>query len=403
MQELQDIIEIRNGNRATNTFSAEEYATRLAKLRAHMAATKIDHVMFSSYQNINYYSDFLYYSFGRFYALVVDHDKQTSLSANIDGAQPWRRTVGENLIYTDWTRDNYFKGLQQLMKDGGRIGIEFDNMTLQNMDKLKAAFPKSTFVDISVACMQMRMIKSDAEIALIKHGAQVADIGGAACVEAIAPGVPEHEVAIHSTDAMIREIAKRFPDSEIRDTWTWFQSGINTDGAHNPVTTKKIEHGDILSLNCFPMISGYYTALERTLFSEDVSDAHLKLWEINVQVHERGIELIQPGAKCCDIALELNEIYREHGILDRRTFGYGHSFGVLSHYYGREAGLELREDIKTILEPNMVISMEPMIMIPEGEPGAGGYREHDILVLGEDGAENITGFPYGPEKNVIKN
>ena len=62
-----------------------------------------------------------------------------------------------------------------------------------------------------------------------------------------------------------------------------------------------------------------------------------------------------------------------------RTFGYGHSFGVLSHFYGREAGLELREDIDTVLEENMVISMEPMIMIPEGNPGAGGYREHDIL------------------------
>jgi creatinase len=403
MQELKDVIEIHNGNQVTNTFNAAEYASRLAKLRTHMVDAQIDHVLFSSYQNINYYSDFLYYSFGRFYALVVDHDKQTSLSANIDGAQPWRRTVGDNLIYTDWTRDNYFKALQQLIKDGGRIGIEFDNMTLQNMGELKTAFPKSEFVDVSVACMQMRMIKSDAEIALIKHGAQVADIGGAACAEAIAPGVPEHEIAIHSTNAMIREIAKRFPDSELRDTWTWFQSGINTDGAHNPVTTKKIERGDILSVNCFPMISGYYTALERTLFSEEVSDAHLKLWEINVQVHERGIELIQPGAKCCDIALELNEIYREHGILDRRTFGYGHSFGVLSHYYGREAGLELREDIDTVLEPNMVISMEPMIMIPEGEPGAGGYREHDILVVGEDGSENITGFPYGPEKNVIKN
>ncbi|MEZ5448689.1 MAG: hypothetical protein R3E89_06700 [Thiolinea sp.] len=57
-----------------------------------------------------------------------------------------------------------------------------------------------------------------------------------------------------------------------------------------------------------------------------------------------------------------------------RTFGYGHSFGVLSHYYGREAGLELREDIDTVLQPNMVVSMEPMIMIPEGQPGAGGYQ-----------------------------
>ena len=54
-----------------------------------------------------------------------------------------------------------------------------------------------------------------------------------------------------------------------------------------------------------------------------------------------------------------------------------------------------------MLEPGMVVSMEPMLRIPEGMPGAGGYREHDILVVGEDGAENITGFPYGPDENVI--
>ena len=72
------------------------------------------------------------------------------------------------------------------------------------------------------------------------------------------------------------------------------------------------------------------------------------------------------------------------------------------HYYGREAGLELREDIDTILEPNMVISMEPMIMLPESEPGAGGYREHDILVITPEGSRNLTGFPYGCQHNIIK-
>jgi len=48
-----------------------------------------------------------------------------------------------------------------------------------------------------------------------------------------------------------------------------------------------------------------------------------------------------------------------------------------------------------------VISMEPMLTIPNDKAGAGGYREHDILVITEDGAENITGFPYGPEHNII--
>jgi creatinase len=49
----------------------------------------------------------------------------------------------------------------------------------------------------------------------------------------------------------------------------------------------------------------------------------------------------------------------------------------------------------------MVVSMEPMIMIPEGEKGAGGYREHDILVITEKGNRNITGFPYGPEHLIV--
>ena len=92
------------------------------------------------------------------------------------------------------------------------------------------------------------------------------------------------------------------------------------------------------------------------------------------------------------------------GMLDLRSFGYGHryiagvkknqlelclkSFGLVSYYYGREAGLELREDVETVIEPGMVgskflllckpdnsrlqvVSMEPMVTVPQGRPGAG--------------------------------
>ena len=94
-------------------------------------------------------------------------------------------------------------------------------------------------------------------------------------------------------------------------------------------------------------------------------------------------------------------MFAAHGLLGYRTFGYGHSFGTLCHYYGREAALELREDVDTVIEPGMVVSMEPMITVPEGEAGAGGYREHDILIVHEHAAENVTGFPFGPEHNIV--
>ena len=400
--DLPSLITIENGNKAKSTFSLAEYQRRQGLLRQKMAEMQVDGVLFSSYHNINYYGDFLYCSFGRFYGLVVTQQKVVSISANIDGGQPWRRTVGDyNVVYTDWQRDNYFKACAQELPKKGRVGIEMDNLPLDRFAKLQAAMPNVEFVDISAACMRMRMVKSAEEIEFIKNGANVCDIGGFALRDAVKEGVPEHEVALVSTQAMIREIARRYPDSELMDTWTWFQSGINTDGAHNPVTTRKVQKGDILSLNCFSMISGYYTALERTMFLDHVDDASLRLWEVNVKVHEAGLALVKPGVRCCDIAHELNKIYEEHDLLQYRTFGYGHSFGVLSHYYGREAGLEFREDIETVLEPGMVVSIEPMIMLPEGMPGAGGYREHDILVVGEEGAENITKFPYGPEHNII--
>jgi creatinase len=400
---MPNTLTIPNGEKVRGMFSEAEMRSRQHKLRQYMAASDVDAVLFTSYHNINYFSDFVYCRFGRDYGLAVTQDIHTTITANIDGGQPYRRNaLGDNLVYTDWQKDNFFRAVQQLIGGAKRVGVEFDHLSLQNLDKLKAALPEAEFVDIGVPTMKMRMIKSAEEIELIKQGARVADVGGAAIRDAIGVGVPEYEVALAGTQAMVREIARTFPHAELMDTWVWFQSGINTDGAHNPVTSRKIEAGDILSLNTFPMIGGYYTALERTLFSEHVSDRHLELWEINCKVHRRGLELIKAGNRCCDIAAELNEIFAEHDVLQYRTFGYGHSFGTLSHYYGREAGLELREDIETVLEPGHVVSMEPMIMLPEGLPGAGGYREHDILVISESGVENITRFPFGPEYNIIK-
>ena len=397
-----NFFQFNNGSKAPLPFSDNEYENRLKGLRKIISEKNLDAVILTSMQNVAYYSGFLYCSFGRPYACVVTEKKNIIVSANIDAGQPNRRCYGENLIYSDWERDNYLKSLGSIIKKVKKIGLETDHLTVERYQNIKNYFGDPEIIDISSFSMLQRMIKSEEEITLIKSGARIADIGGEAIVKEIKVGASEIDIAMVGRDAMEKAIAKYHPDSELRDTWVWFQSGINTDGAHNPVTTRKLKRGDILSLNTFPMISGYYTALERTLFVEEVDKASMKAWEANVKVHRHGLKLIKPGVKCSEITAELNNLFSELGYLHRRTFGYGHSFGVLSHYYGREGKLELREDIETVLKPNMVVSMEPMIMIPDGEAGSGGYREHDILVINENGAENITKFPFGPEHNIIK-
>ena len=392
---------VHNGDKAALPFAPEEYEARLEGLRDILEMHELDAVVLTSMHNIAYYSGFLYCAFGRPYACVVTRDACVTVSAGIDAGQPWRRSIGDSLTYTDWARDNFWRAVAHVAGTGKAVGVEADHLTLVQSEKLNAFLKPRRGMDISPATMQQRMVKSDAEIALIRQGAQVADLGGHAIRDAIREGVREIDVAMAGRDAMEAEIARRFPEAEYRDTWVWFQSGLNTDGAHNPVTGRKLKRGDILSLNAFPMISGYYTALERTLFLGEVDDASLKIWQANVACHEYGISLLQPGTTCAEVAHKLNAFLAERDLLQYRTFGYGHSFGVLSHYYGREAGLELREDIDTVIEPGMIISMEPMLTIPRGQPGAGGYREHDILVIGENGPENITGYPYGPDFNVV--
>jgi len=400
-----DFFNLKNGSKVKLPFTDKEYNQRLHKLRNIMSNNNLDMIILTSMHNIAYYTGFIYCSFGRPYGCVITKNKISTISANIDASQPWRRSHYENVIFTDWKRDNFLKAIVSIIgrdEPPKNIGIENDHITLEIKEKLTSIFTFSIFYDVSKDLMKLRMIKSNEEIEIIKNGARIADIGGKEIVKNISVGVSELEIAIAGRDRMEREIAKTYPDAEYMDTWVWFQSGINTDGAHNPKTSRKLVSGDILSLNTFPMISGYYTALERTLFLNEIDDASLKAWEANIKVHKRGLELIKPEVKCSDICNELNDLFAQLGYLQYRTFGYGHSFGMLSHFYGRESGLELREDVDTVLVENMVISMEPMIMIPQGKPGAGGYREHDILVVGKNSVQNITKFPFGPEHNIIK-
>ncbi|MFP4328199.1 MAG: aminopeptidase P family protein [Paracoccaceae bacterium] len=401
MTERPQFTRFRNGEKARLPFAEIEYEARLKGLRRLMDELGVHAAVLTSMHNIAYYSGFLYCAFGRPYALVVTATDSVTISAGIDGGQPWRRCHGDNLVYTDWARDNFWRAVASVTGESRVIGHEGDHLTLAQRDRMEDFLSPVALVDIAPGTMRQRMRKSPAEIALIRQGAQVADTGGYAIREAIREGAREIDVAMAGRDAMELEIASRFPEAEYRDTWVWFQSGQNTDGAHNPVTGRALRPGDILSFNTFPMISGYYTALERTLFLGEPDPASLAIWQANVAAHEYGISQLRPGVSCAEVTHAINALFEEHDLLQYRSFGYGHSFGVLSHYYGREAGLELREDIDTVLEPGMVISMEPMLTIPEGMPGAGGYREHDILIITDDGNENITGYPYGPGFNIL--
>ncbi|MBY0397906.1 MAG: aminopeptidase P family protein, partial [Thermoleophilia bacterium] len=166
-------------------FAASDYDARLAGLRQIMADTGVEAAVLTSMHNIAYYSGFLYCAFGRPYGLVVTPADSVTISAGIDAGQPWRRCHGDNLTYTDWSRDNFWRAVASVAGTGKVIGCEADHLTLVQSEKLNAFLKPSRGVDIAPATMRQRMRKSQAELDLIRHGAGVADVGGFAIREAV--------------------------------------------------------------------------------------------------------------------------------------------------------------------------------------------------------------------------
>ena len=126
----KDYFKFSNGPKATLPFSDKEYENRLNGLRKIISEKNLDAVILTSMQNVAYYSGFLYCSFGRPYASIVTEKRNIVVSANIDAGQPGRRCYGENLIYTDWGRENYFKAIISLVKKVKKIGIEKDHLKI---------------------------------------------------------------------------------------------------------------------------------------------------------------------------------------------------------------------------------------------------------------------------------
>ena len=132
-----DFFQFTNGDKIPLPFSDKEYENRLRGLRKIIEENNLDAVILTSLQNIAYYSGFLYCSFGRQFACVVTPKRNVVISAQLDAGQPGRRCYGENLIYTDWKRDNYFKAIVHILGKVKKVGVEEDHLTIERYQKLK--------------------------------------------------------------------------------------------------------------------------------------------------------------------------------------------------------------------------------------------------------------------------
>ena len=379
-------------------FSSSEMSRRLKNIRKSMSDNGVDAIVINSVHNTLYYSGFWMVPWGRYQGVVIPLEGDPAVIApRIEFDRPHRMSIYDDVrIY--WDTQSSVEGIVDIIKnvlsdrgiENGVIGFEETFASYEFHQKLNLGLSNFTLKPFAYQLMEMQKIKSPEELDVMRHGGQICDIGAQACVDAIKEGVSEVSLQHIMVQSMENEISKRFPNEECDGTFAWFQSGpINTTVAHALNTNRKIQKGDVLSLNCFPIIVGYYHLLERTLVFGPMSDEVKKYFEIEVEVHHSGISALKPGIRLGDIDEEfINPIYRKHGLLDSRTFGTGHSFGIMSYWYGRDEIGEIRPYNNTILEPGMVLSIEPMISIE----GVGGFKHADMFIVNDNGIEQLTNF-----------
>ena len=199
---LERLKDIANGEKVVSTFSITEMESRLTALRKQMADDGLDAVVFTSYHNINYYSDFLYTYFGRSYAMVVtqttadhglgQHRRRHALATQLRRQRRLHRLAPRQLRIRRPAGAGAPSGIGK--RPPRRRGRPHrPDLPAQ----IQAALARdATLSDVAAADDAAADDQVAEEIELIKHGARIGDLGGEAIRDAITEGVTEYEVAI---------------------------------------------------------------------------------------------------------------------------------------------------------------------------------------------------------------
>lgn len=255
-----------------------------------------------------------------------------------------------------------------------KLGFEQDHLSYSSFKAYEKAVG-AELVPVSGVVEKLRLIKTESEIKILKEAADIADAAFKHILEFIRPGVTELEVS-NELEFFMRKAGATSSSFDII-----VASGYRSALPHGVASEKIIETGDFVTLDFGAYYKGYVSDITRTVAVGKPDDKLKEIYDIVMEAQLRGMAGIKPGmtGKEAD-ALTRNFIAEK---------GYGENFG---HSTGHGIGLEVHEgpalSIKSdiVLEPGMVVTVEPGIYIP----GLGGVRIEDDTLITKDHNETLT-------------
>jgi Xaa-Pro aminopeptidase len=378
-------------------FSKHEMTRRIDALRKKLGENNVDVAFLHTADNVFYMSGVpLLSEWGRpMWAILPASGKSAVCGAAIEQENIQEHSsFDEALVYGD--DENVVQASLKLCADfiarrGSakiRIGIEEALLPVGLFRALQSRFPEAAFVEIGPWLEELRLIKSNEEIALLDLGASLAKIGADAFLEAMQDNVTELAVASHAV-AAVNKAMGALSINGLSSTYVYAQFGDHTMVPHLHPTSRRLMRGDLVSLNVFPVVWGYCAELERTFVYGDPTPQIRRPLDAVNEAFDAGKAALKPGAVMADIDRLTRDILQKYDLVKYIRHGTGHAHGIMIGAASREEKGELRLYNRTRLLPNMANSVEPGVYIP----GLGGFRHSDVLIVTESGARCITDFP----------
>jgi creatinase len=330
-------------------FDAAEYDDRLTGLRDVIELHGLDAVVLTSPRNIAYFLGVMADDPGPAACIVTAAD---CISVAPAGLGP----------------DGLWRAIAATIGTGRAVGCEADHLTMVQADMLNGILRPKRGMDISPATMAQRLVKSDAEQALMREAAALADLGAGVILDALRQGSTGPDAARTAQRAIQDDLALRFPDS----TRTCTRARLSP-----------LRNGVPAQMTLAATIHGYSAPLTRMICMGKPDAATLALWQTHVAQRENGLSLLRSGATCGAVAAALD---------GGSPALHGRAAGLAMPGEGADSGLDLRAGVDTVLEPGMMIALAP-------RTGPGG--ECDTVLITEAAAEPLGNTACGPDFNVL--
>ncbi|MFC4602699.1 M24 family metallopeptidase [Rhodococcus kronopolitis] len=358
--------------------SSADHGSRRAALRALVRACGLDAMLVTDLLNIRYLTGFT----GSNAALLVDA---------ADGAASEDRTV----ICTD---GRYLSQVATQVPDlpalidrasapalvraladapRARVGFESHVVTVDALSSWQEDGPELDFVRTPGLVEQLRMIKDEHEIGLLRRACAVADLALEVLVDrgGLRPGRTEREVGRELEFLMLEHGADGISFETI------VAAGANSAIPHHRPTGAVLETGDFVKLDFGAQVGGYHSDMTRTYVLGVAADWQREVYDLVARSQAAGCAALLPGAPVSEVDAAARSVIADAGHGELFLHGLGHGVGLEIHEAPGIGALGAGT-----LACGAVVTVEPGVYFS----GRGGVRIEDTLVVREQGPELLT-------------